>query len=646
MLSGLVITIIAYYALVFYMHGNASQGHIQILEVLMLLIIIARLSDYLLWRRSPPDTEQQAKLYKTRFKVLNLFTASLWAITVCFLSQYQSVEERYFTLLMVGSMTGGAVNVLSPSRLLAITYPFLLIVPISIVSLFSPLETLNLVGLLGLAYGAIMLGVSKQANVNCYQMIRIKNREAVFRQEIENERNELSRVNLVLNETKEKLDTANSELEAKVERRTAEIYRLSNLDPLTNILNRNAFLTQLSATIKDIAHSKLAVLFIDLNGFKAINDGLGHHVGDTVLIKVAQRLSQKLDKQTFCRWGGDEFVCFIQYETELCIEKQANAILFSLAKPIAQEGKTLQLSACLGVARFPLHSKSPQELIEQADLAMYKVKKMKGQGFLFFDQALKTELTEHQRLMNGLKSAIKHKELNLVYQPIVAASNHRAKGMEALLRWQFEGNAISPEDFIPLAEKTGQIIEIGEWVLIEACQQLVKWQGIDKAYVSVNISAVQLASALLISSVKKALSISGLLPERLHLEITETSLLEYSEQVRTNIAGLKNLGVEIAIDDFGMGYSNLSQLKDMPANTIKIDKAFVDQLAENDSAILDAVLLIAQEYRFKTVAEGVETAEQVHYISGSKIDSIQGYFFCKPLAPDDLELWWMKQLQQ
>jgi diguanylate cyclase (GGDEF)-like protein len=638
MLSGLVITLVAYSALVTVLIGTAPQTILNICRVTMFMLIVLRLSDYIYWRRNKPTIENYHP-FSLRFKTLNICTAIVWAGTACWLSQYQGIEYQYITLLMLGSMTGGAVNVLSPSKLLVLSYTALLLFPISITSLLSDNPSLNIVGLLGIAYALIMLPVCKRAYGLAKENIQAKNQELFLRKEIEKERNEMASMNNTLVQTKLSLDQANADLEQKVKDRTIQIYRLSNMDSLTELPNRSAFLNDLSTQLQSASKQKLGLIFIDLDGFKTINDSLGHTEGDQVLIEIAKRLKNMSTIQSICRWGGDEFVCFVLLEDEADLANLAATIIKLIEEPIVQSTNLLSISACIGISLYPKHNRHAQKLIEQADMAMYKAKHEKNSKIVIYSEALKNDFGRTQMLISGLKNAIKKNEFRLVYQPIVDSKTRKVGGFEALLRWTFGHEIIPPDVFIPLAEKTGLIVEIGEWVLLEACKQTTKWTDMDDYFMSINVSAVQIANKSLIALLEKGLMVSNFVPNRLHIEITESHLLQPSNIVNENIDKIKQMGIEIAIDDFGIGYSNLSQLKHLPANTLKIDRAFVNALASNDDVIIKAAMLIANDYHFKTVVEGIETEEQAKYIASTGATYMQGYLFAKPLEASDVEEW-------
>lgn len=636
--SGLIITSITYFAITFWFSGNAPSTLVLGLNALMGVLLVCRVCDYAYWRKYPTISETAAS-YKRRFEILAMLTGILWALAACTLFSFQVQEERFFTLLALGSMTGGAVIVLSTSRVLSLLYPSCLILPVSVMSLIQENTTFRTIGVLGIAYWLTMLNVARLAARQSTQAITLKNQQLVLRAQIEKEKNDLAKAYDEIKDTNSKLDQANTNLELKVAARTQEIYRLSHRDPLTGLYNRDAFTVELEEILGKSLESKIAVWFIDLSGFKAINDALGHHVGDAVLRIASARLNEYFSNALTCRWGGDEFVVAIAYESRSAILSDADQFLLDFKKPMSAEGNQLRTTASIGIALYPEHGETPDLLIRQADIAMYRNKQNHGTGVLMFNERLQQEMTYEQKLLTGLNSAIVKQQLSLVYQPIVSLRKHQAVGVEALLRWTLDEEKIAPGVFISLAEKSGAINEIGAWVLNTVCDAASRWRFSQDAYVSVNVSAIQLHSEGFVDIVKMALLRSGIAAHRLHLEITESVLVGDSEKIQAVIHQISALKVNISIDDFGVGYANLNQLKHLHAQTLKVDKRFVQEI-ENDDTIVRAALLVARDYGLKVIAEGVETAIQLSALKRLGVDSIQGYYFSYPLQEDELQKWW------
>jgi EAL domain-containing protein (putative c-di-GMP-specific phosphodiesterase class I) len=317
----------------------------------------------------------------------------------------------------------------------------------------------------------------------------------------------------------------------------------------------------------------------------------------------------------------------------------AKAIATSITQPIDVHGNELRLSASIGIAMSPAHSLSAAELIQLADLTMCEQKKSGNKRPRLFSNDLKEKIIDAQMILEGLQHAIERKQFFLCYQPIQAATNNVSFAFEALLRWNFNGKFISPEIFIPLAEKSGLIKEIGAWVLNRACMDANYWQFGQQAAVSVNVSVIQLMDDEFIRFLDNCLCSSGLAPQRLHLEVTESTFVENKDKVRQQLEQIQARNIDVSIDDFGTGYSSLSQLQSLPVNYIKIDKSFVDSIEGTGGAIIRATLFIARELNCRTIAEGVETKEQAAALSAMGVDYLQGYYFAKPMKNQDLIIW-------
>ncbi|WP_100657061.1 putative bifunctional diguanylate cyclase/phosphodiesterase [Alteromonas flava] len=637
LLNGVLITGITYFSLIFLFAGEAPTYLRTTLAGAMGGVLLLRLIDWLYWRVNQTQVGY-SNAAKLRFKCLATCTALLWAGGAVVLFNYQNIEERYFTLLALGSMTGGAVIVLSASRYLSLLFPTCLLLPISLVALSSSEGELFKVGVLGLIYWLLMINVSRRAAEITRQSVLFKNQQVTLRRQIESERNELAKAYSQLRQANQQLDEVNLTLEDKVAERTKAIETLSNLDPLTNLLNRTAFSAALTAELNSA--SEQAILFVDLNGFKSINDALGHHVGDLVLQEIAQRLDQIMLAGLLCRWGGDEFVIALPYAERERVQKFAQRILDVVSEPLDIAGNSLNTDASIGISLFPEHDDSPTILVQKADVAMYKLKREQGEGVLFYDSELKSEVVQEQKLIAGLKQSIKQHQVFMVYQPIVYAEGGDLWGVEALVRWQFYTDLVRPNDFIPLAEKTGFILELGLWVLEQSCVEVLQQPLLAGKHLSVNVSPRQLSGDQFLPRLKQVLTRTGFQAQQLHLEITETALMENQQHILHTLNEIRALGVGLSIDDFGTGYSNFTQLTRLPATTIKIDKAFVDPASSFQDVIVRASLFIAREFKYQTVAEGVETEAQVNYLRDKQVTLLQGYYFAKPMPADEFPQWY------
>ena len=427
-----------------------------------------------------------------------------------------------------------------------------------------------------------------------------------------------------------------------------EVHRLAHYDALTGLPNRSLLNDRIRQAIAlaERKARKVTVMFMDLDRFKAVNDSLGHQVGDELLISVSQRLSEELRQyDTISRLGGDEFVVVMPDAGPDVAAFKAESIIQDFRQPFRIAGHELIITPSIGIAMFPDDSNEPEVLLRHADTAMYHAKERGRATFQFFTSELNERAYERLTMETHLRSALTNGELSLVYQPILSARPQRIIGAEALLRWNSPVlGQVSPADFIEVAEQSGLIIDIGDWVIRKALAQLARWRrlGMLDTNVSVNVSAVQFWRGALEQTVKSALEESGLQACDLEIEITENVIMSDVDKARDMLARLKALGVSLAIDDFGTGYSSLSYLKQFRIDRLKIDQSFIRELSadNDDAAIVSAVLSMAQDLRLSVTAEGVESESQLAFLRDRGCPCLQGYYFSKPLRPNDfLRLW-------
>jgi len=434
------------------------------------------------------------------------------------------------------------------------------------------------------------------------------------------------------------------------ERRQAEekIAFLAYHDPLTGLPNRLLLQDRLHQAIAQAErmNTTLALVFLDLDNFKKINDSLGHAAGDALLREVAQRLKRCVrDSDTLSRQGGDEFVLILRdlRGVDSCVPVLGK-IMEALQEPFAWEDNELSTSASLGIALYPQDGRDFETLRKKADMAMYRAKEAGRNTYRFFDEEMDEEAVEHLLLRSGLRRAIERGEFLLHYQPQIDLSSGRVIGVEALLRWQHpEYGLVPPGRFIPIAEESGLIVPIGEWVLHEACRQTARWlqAGLPPLVVAVNLSAMQFRRHSVEQAVRQALADTGLPAVQLELELTESTLIQDVEQVLTTVRRLKHLGVKLSIDDFGTGYSSLSYLKRFDIDKLKIDQSFIRDLASNpdDAAIVHAVIQMAHSLGLRAIAEGVETPQLLQRLLAFGCDEAQGYHYAHPLPAAQFERW-------
>ncbi len=432
---------------------------------------------------------------------------------------------------------------------------------------------------------------------------------------------------------------------ASLKEANEELQRMALQDGLTKLPNRLLLEDRMGQAIANAQRSRslCAVLFVDLDRFKAVNDTLGHFVGDELLKGVADRLQAAVrSADTVSRLGGDEFVVLLQGVSQDDAARVAGKIVESLAQPFRILAHEMVVTPSIGISMFPHHGQNARTLIVNADAAMYNAKRSGRNNFQFFSDDTATCLPERMEMENDLRHALVRGEFELHYQPSVNVVSNETVGMEALLRWHHpQKGLIMPGDFIPLAEETGLIIPIGAWVLQEACRQTKAWhdKGLPKVRVAVNISAIQFHQKNLLECVAQALKKSGLAPQYLEVEITESVVMQKASEAIVTLEQLARMGVHISIDDFGTGYSSLSYLKRFPLHTLKIDRSFVRDLSESadDAAIVSAIIAMAHSLRLKVVAEGVETRDQLRLLHALGSDEYQGYYRSKPVAAAEFE---------
>lgn len=424
------------------------------------------------------------------------------------------------------------------------------------------------------------------------------------------------------------------------------LLRVINHDALTGLPNRVLLQDRLERAIAHAhrAGTQVAVMFIDLDRFKHVNDTLGHDAGDQLIVEIARRLAGSLrESDTVARQGGDEFVVVLPEMTgETDAARVARKLLDNLFQPLLLCGQEVFPTGSIGIAMYPRDGTDSATLLKCADSAMYGSKGEGGNGFSFYMADMGAQTALHLRMESELQRALQRREFVLHYQPVVDIATGHLGGVEALLRWQPQGKPmVSPADFIPLAEETGLIVPIGEWVLETAMAQQVAWQhgGLPPVRVSVNLSARQFLGQDVAQRVAVLLEKTGCDPRALTLEITESVLMQNPVAATATMARLAAMGVQLAIDDFGTGYSSLASLKRFPIHSLKIDRSFVSDLIDDadDAAIVDAVIGLAHSMKLNVIAEGVETADQLAFLLVHGCDQMQGFCYSRPVAPDAIE---------
>ena len=417
-----------------------------------------------------------------------------------------------------------------------------------------------------------------------------------------------------------------------------QAFELAHYDPLTGLINRTMLAKQLEKSLSRARrHARpLAVLFVDLDGFKQVNDTFGHAVGDRVLQETARRLRAAVrTEDSLARLGGDEFLVLIEDYEGNVPDDAARRLLETLSAPIVVDGREFQLSASIGISAFPADSADGDTLLQQADLAMYRVKAAGGNNVGYFAPELHRSAYERMQMGIHLRRAIDTRQFRLYWQPKIDAATGLVTGAEALLRWNHpERGTVSPDQFIPVAEETGLIVPIGRWVIAQACRQGRAWMDAGRPIrVAVNLSARQFRDDSLVADIRCSLEDSGFDPRLLELELTESMVMQDTARVAGLLHELKRLGLRIALDDFGTGHSSLAWLRRFPIDAIKIDRSFVRDLPEDleDVEITKAVIAMAHSLRRVVVAEGVETEAQARLLRDLRCDEMQGFYILRPV---------------
>ncbi|HVN33728.1 MAG TPA: EAL domain-containing protein [Casimicrobiaceae bacterium] len=420
----------------------------------------------------------------------------------------------------------------------------------------------------------------------------------------------------------------------------ANISRLARFDPLTGLHNRTAFFERLDHALAVAARHdrKVALLFVDLDRFKDVNDAFGHISGDDVLKALALRLSKAVrGTDTVGRLGGDEFIVLAEdVSNQVDVNEFGTRLLQALSEPVVVHGQECRLGASIGVAMYPDDGEDATTLLRTADAAMYRSKESGGNNLAFAAEVQGRPATERMMLGAALRRALELNQFHLLYQPKISVRDGTLTGVEALVRWQHpEHGEVLPGTFIPLAEESGLIRHIDRWVLHQACLQGCRWRDElpEPVRVAVNLSARQFMDGGLVIEVAHALAQTGLPPDLLELEITESMMMAQPERAAETLLEIREMGVHLAIDDFGTGYSSLARLKKFPIGSVKIDRSFIGDIADDPdaAAIVSAVIAMAHNLRLRVVAEGVETEQQVQFLCERKCDEVQGYLISKPI---------------
>ncbi|WP_193111554.1 EAL domain-containing protein [Sulfurimonas paralvinellae] len=446
-------------------------------------------------------------------------------------------------------------------------------------------------------------------------------------------------------EKTQELQKLNQELEAKVIKKTKELIHQSNYDLLTGLPNRVLFLNRLEKAIENAkSHNKIfGLLFIDIDKFQSINESFGYNIGDEVLKAVSQKfLTLMSESDTLSRLSGDELTIIVENPENIdTLTQLAQHILELFKKPIIVGKENLYISVSIGISIYPRDAHTSKDILKNADAAMHRAKEKGRNNFQYYSAVLTKQASERLKIQVSLLQAIENKEFVVYYQPQIDIVQNKLLGMEALVRWKKEGEMISPAEFIPLAEESGLIVEIDRLVMDMAIAQFSQWckAGLEPGTLSLNLAVKHLESDFFISMLRKKIKKYNFDTKRLELEVTESDLMKDTQKVIRDLHAIHALGIHIALDDFGTGYSSLSYLKKLPIDKLKIDQSFVRDIPddEEDSAIVKAIIAMAKSLGLTTIAEGVETQSQREFLYANGCESIQGYFYSKPIPAKEME---------
>lgn len=605
-LLGIIIGFIASGILTFTFITNVHFAAKMTWWLMLSAVLFLRLIDTLFWFRTP-DSAKNYTRWQLRFSLGCLFTAGLWSAYGVFFFPSFSLAEFTTVVVILSALAGGATSTLSGNLTIAILYNLTILAPFSLTMLAQPETWQSNLGILGICSTAAMIvGAIRSARYTREViLLRDKNKMLV------------------------------SNMEDTIRKRTQQIYEISHIDSLTGLYNRAAFLSaaeDICSQYREKHIDGFCIFFIDLDGFKNINDTLGHDIGDRVLHTLSARLYEFYRPGSqVCRWGGDEFIYLLVNGDKSAAQQLGEEIVRSLSRPIIVDGQKVTLSATIGISVCPEHDTSLTRLIQLADIAMYSQKGKYPERVAFYNLELESNLLRKIALNEALKTALANDELRLMYQPIVNPQG-RIVSFEALLRWHYQGSDISPAEFIPLMEQSGRIVEIGKWAMEEACRTLVEIQKRRPGVaMCVNISMIQFYDKEFVSNVTQLLSTWPIDGNSLHLEVTESIFNAELQVIYQKISALQQQGVRFSVDDFGTGYSSLSVIQNINVDYIKIDRSFINNLDSKGLAIVEAVMNISQGLKFYVIAEGVETAKQRQKLIECGVHFMQGYYFSRPL---------------
>jgi diguanylate cyclase (GGDEF)-like protein len=635
----LIFTFVAASALALYFQGAASQLSLLLWWGSMQLVSLLRLGSLWWWHQSRRQQRQNHAQMIQWFMLGSLVSGGVWASFSVVYFCDASTAQRLVIALVMATIAAGSINVLALVPWVGRLFITLLIGPL--VVLFATTGAMDDLVVAGLG-AALFIGltgfarVSRDTAQHLFIAARDKDRTLA---DASLQRDELARAKDDLElRLAEQIETLQFEIALK-ERYAQELARVASSDALTGLLNRSSFERELRQQIEMARanNSCLGVLAIEVLRFDVI-ELQGAAVSEQILLALAERLKSVMPRGSLiARWGGAEFAVTMSTQGRKWVHEAA-LLRGVLQQPIETGAGVMRIDVMIGISAFPGEARDAEQLLYQTSVARHSLRQQGTGGVKLFDLALDVVIQQRQRLRRSLHSALEADELSLVFQPIEPCGTSSPRKMEALLRWdEPELGAISPLLFIPVAEESGLIVPLGRWVLASACKAAVQWSG--DAVVSVNVSIHQILGGDLLADVNAALAASGLAPERLEIEITESVFSHDIDLVCSVLEQIRALGVSLAIDDFGTGYSSLAYLRRLPVNIIKIDRSFIADLDPGARKLLLAIVGMARGLGFRIVVEGVETEQQRNLLVAMGVDYLQGYLISRPIAARNVAAW-------
>jgi len=621
-------------------------------------LMLLRAADLLSYRRELDwGNEIDSKYWLGRFATGTVATALAWNLFLLLFFPSLDIFSRAAVAVVYALMASASLLTLSASRWLGFIYIAAMLLPASLSLMFDQGPASLPIGLLGLLCFFLLIPIMMSSHRSAVHALMLARQNRELMQKAEQRQIETMALNDDLSLARSHLMEANANLEDKVRERTYELERLADEDPLTGLANRTCFVKNVHQAIQarsvalgenSVEKSLFAIYFVDLDRFKEINDGLGHPAGDLVLRTIAQRIQQACGDAVVCgRWGGDEFVLLQQgVANEDDLQVLGNRLLAKIGEPIDALRATVTVGASIGVAMYPAHGDNPDDLIEHADIAVYQAKRMGRSMARLYQPEWGQEARRRLDLVQSLRKAIEHGQLTLHFQPIVNTLKGTIFGFEALCRWESsEHGSISPGIFIPIAEESGLMPQLGSWVLRKACELTQRdWPNPKGPIIAVNVSVAQLLEDNFMDEVREILHTTGLQPQRLELELTESLFAERTEHVQMILKELRGMGVSVSIDDFGTGYSSMSYLRKFPVDLLKVDRSFVKDDSVDGDAILLSIIQLAHNLDLEVIVEGVETQKELQRVMSMGAHHVQGFFFAKPMPSEQACVWTVPQL--